>query len=118
MNITNGPITYTNRALKRVSGDASYIFYQTNLVVPFLPPGTNVLAVELHINSPVVPSVGFDLELLGIGYPISTPSLSVNLSASGIALSWPCADGLGYSLFSSTNLNAAVAWQPEPTSAR
>lgn len=113
MNMTNGPITYTNRALRRIAGDPSYIFYPTNLVVPFLPAGTNQVAVELHSSSPVSPSLGFDMELLGTGYPITTPSLSANLTGSGIVLSWLCGNGTSYSLYSSENLTDSAAWKPD-----
>jgi hypothetical protein len=114
MNMPDGPILFTNRALKRVSGDASYIFYPTNLAV-LLPTGTNVVAVELHINSPVIPSLGFDMELLASGYRIPPPSLSVSLAADGILLSWPIDSSASYSLYSNTNLTLSSGWVPETT---
>jgi len=104
-NLPNGPISYTNQALKRIVGDTSYIFYPTNLVVPFLPAGTNLLTIELHLNSPVMPSMGFDMELLATGYPISTPALSINLSTNQIQLRWLAGNSVSYALFSTTNLS-------------
>ncbi len=115
MNMTNGRISYDNQALKRVTGDASYIFYPTNLTVPFLTAGTNVIAVEVHSSSPTIPSLGFDMELLATGYSITTPSLSARVTGSGVALSWLCANGISYSLFSSPALAQTGAWTPEPT---
>jgi hypothetical protein len=111
-NLPSGPISYTNQALKRVVGGASYIFSPTNLVVPFLPAATNLLSVELHLNSPVMPSAGFDMELLATGYPISTPSLSVKGLSNQIQLRWLAANGISYSLFSTTNL-ANANWVAE-----
>jgi lysophospholipase L1-like esterase len=116
-NLPNGPISYTNLALKRFVVDGPYIFNPTNLVVPFLPPGTNVLAVELHLNSPAMPSAGFDMELLATGYPISTPSLSVNLSTNQIQLRWLAGNSISYSLFSTTNL-VDTTWVPETAPVR
>jgi len=110
-----GPISVTNRALKRVSGEPAYIFYSTNLAA-VLPVGTNQVAVELHINSPVIPSLGFDMELLASGYHIPPPSLLVSLAVDGILLNWPADNSTPYSLYSSTNLAMPSAWIPETTS--
>jgi hypothetical protein len=112
MNMPAGPITFTNRALKRVSGDPAYIFYSTNLAA-LLPVGTNQVAVELHINSPVIPSLGFDMELLASGYVIPPPPLSVSLVADGILLSWPADGSTSYALYSNTNLITGAGWVPE-----
>jgi hypothetical protein len=112
-NMPDGPISFTNRALKRVSGDPAYVFYPTNFAVTSLPKGTNVVAVELHINSPVIPSLGFDMELLGTGYVPGAPHVSVKTTTNGVQLSWPIAIGTSYSLYSSGNLSDPSGWAPQ-----
>jgi hypothetical protein len=105
-----GPITYTNRALKRVSGDPGYIFYPTNISPGLLRIGTNTLAVELHINSPVIPSLGFDMELLASGYAGAVPSLSATVVGGQIRLSWPANTSAFYGLYSKSSLAAPADW--------
>jgi hypothetical protein len=113
-NMPAGPIGFTNLAPSRVIGERAYIFYPTNVAISRLPAGTNMVAVELHLGSPSNAMAGFDLELLGSGYVIPPPSLSVNLTGGSIVLSWAEETGSGYSLYSSTNLSLSGAWTLVP----
>ena len=37
-----GPVVYSDLALSRVTGNSAYKFFPTNVIVPRLPPGTNL----------------------------------------------------------------------------
>jgi lysophospholipase L1-like esterase len=106
-NMPAGPITYTNLATRSTARESAYIFYPTNLAASSLPAGTNLVAVEVHIFVPTRISNGLDLELLGMGY--FTPSLAITSSGANIFLSWPVANGTGYTLYS-TDLTAPESW--------
>jgi hypothetical protein len=108
-NLPVGPITYTNLALNQVTGFQAYVFSPTTALVSNLPAG-NLVAVELHPNSPTNSALGFDLELIGTGYPMTPPALSIAPAGTDITLSWSFADGTGYSLYSTTNLAISVGW--------
>ena len=57
-------------ATRPAVNDGIHAYYQTDVAVTFLPPGTNVLAVEIHKYAPQMASLSFDLELFGMGdYP-------------------------------------------------
>jgi lysophospholipase L1-like esterase len=112
-NMPTGAITYTNRALKRVNGDAGFTFYPTNLAVSALPAGTNIVAVELHINSPVIPSLGFDMELLASGYRVPPPALSISLDGDRMLLSWMDDGRSSYALYTSNDLVDPATWTPQ-----
>jgi len=68
MPLTN-PITYMTRAATAVGGSAESTFFPTNIQPSLLVNGTNVLAVEVHQDSPTSSDVCFDLELTGIAPP-------------------------------------------------
>jgi len=109
-NMPAGPIAYTNLARMRVFGEAAYIYYPTNISVAPLPAGTNVIAVEVHLFSPMNLTTGFDLELLATGYAVPPPSLTAAVKDGTISLSWPATTGAGYALYSTTNLYAPDRW--------
>jgi lysophospholipase L1-like esterase len=109
-NMPAGPIAYTNTAAKGTLPQNACIFYPTNLAISNLPAGTNLVAVEVHIIGPARITSGMDLELLGMGYLLPPPLLTIGLSAGNVLLSWPASNGSGYSLYSTTNLPAAGSW--------
>jgi len=109
-NLPGGPITYSNLALARMTGDTAHIFYPTNLARVGLPAGTNVVAVEVHLSSVTNTTLGFDMELIGSGYRLPTPSLSIAQADNNILLSWPATNGSSFTLYSTTNLAAAESW--------
>jgi hypothetical protein len=104
-----GPLAYTDPALTSVTGFTSYIFFPTNQAVSALPAGTNLAAVEIHASSVTNNSLGFDLELLGTGFVIVPPLLSIQFSNSNVVLGWPANGGL-LTLYSTTNLALAGGW--------
>lgn len=100
-NLPAGPITSTNQALTAMSYYPRYIFYPTNVPVN-LPPGTNWIAVEVHLSSPTAAAMGFDMELIGSGYPgplIGSLQLSVP----------PAADESDGTLAGQGNVSVSVA---------
>jgi lysophospholipase L1-like esterase len=109
-NLPGGPLAYTNLALNTMTGYTAHIFYPTNLALAGLPAGTNVLAVEVHLSSVTNSTLGFDLELIGSGYPLPTPSLAITPTGGNVALSWPLFGGDSFALYSATNLTASGSW--------
>jgi lysophospholipase L1-like esterase len=109
-NLPSGPITYNNVALARMTGFTAHVFYPTNLAITGLPTGTNLVAVEVHVSSVTNTTLGFDMELIGGGYLLPTPSLSIAQTTNNILLSWPMTSGSGFTLYSTTNLVAAESW--------
>ena len=75
-NLPAGPITYTNRALTTMSYYQRYDFFPTNVPVN-LSAGTNWITAEVHLSSVMASAMGFDMELIGTGYPLPPPSLSI-----------------------------------------
>lgn len=108
-NMPAGPITYTNLALSSPSIQTFSLFYPTNLAAANLPVGTNMVAVELHLQVASQSRISFDLEMLGTGYP--APSISIESSAGNVVLSWPVTNGGSFSLYSTTNLTTGN-WTP------
>ncbi|MFZ0826349.1 MAG: GDSL-type esterase/lipase family protein [Verrucomicrobiia bacterium] len=109
-NMPAGLITNLTLAPKLTSGEAAYIFYQTNLSASGLAPGTNLVAVEVHLRIGTRIICGMDLELLGAGFVLPPPLLTIGLSGGNVQLSWPASNGSGYTLYSTTNLPAAGSW--------
>jgi lysophospholipase L1-like esterase len=109
----NQPLSYLTLSTKPALTDAVHTYYQTNIPVSFLPPGTNVLAVEIHKFAPSMASVSFDLELFGMGdYPPPAPPLSIALDGTDVRLSWPATNNAGFVLFSGTDLLQTPSWLP------
>ena len=108
-NMPIGPITYTNPASQRaIIYEQPYTFYPTNIAVSNLPAGTNLVAVEVHLYNASRTSLGFDMELIGMG--CFSPTLSIASAGTNIFLAWPVANGTGYTLYSSTDLTAPGGW--------
>jgi lysophospholipase L1-like esterase len=115
-NMPSGLITYTNLAMSTPGVTMLSLFNSTNLTAVNLPVGTNLVAVELHLQSASQPRIGFDLELLGTGYP--APPVSIGSSGSNVVLSWPATNGSSFSLYSSTNLATTGSWTPTTIAAQ
>ncbi len=62
-NMPEGPISYTTRAMAGMSGTEERTFIEYDLPVGLLWEGVNVLAVEVHQNSPSSSDVSFNLAL-------------------------------------------------------
>jgi hypothetical protein len=110
-NLPAGPIAYTNLAINAMNVYNRHIFFPTNVPV-HLSAGTNWIAAEVHLRSVAGPAMGFDLELIGNGYLLSTPPLSIKSSGdNAVTLSWPIPYGSSFSLYSATNLSATSNWE-------
>lgn len=109
-----GPVVYGDLALSRVTGDSAYKFFPTNVVVPRLPPGTNLVTVELHQSSTTNSALGFDLELLGSGVRFPPSVLSATVSGNNLLITWPTTNTAGYTLYSSTTLGGGWSISPAP----
>ena len=109
-NLPSGPVAYTNLALAAMTGFTAHIFYPTNIAVTSLPTGTNLVAAEIHQSSVTNSTLGFDMELIGSGYLLTTPTLANTQSGSNVLLNWPVTNGYSFNLFSTTNLVAAGSW--------
>jgi GDSL-like Lipase/Acylhydrolase family len=115
-NLPAGPVTYTNLASSAMTIYNRHIFYPINLPVN-LPTGTNCIAAEVHLSSGSATAMGFDLELIGSGYRLPAPSLSIVQTIDhNVAVSWPLAYGSIFSLYSTTNLYSANSWTLTPSS--
>ncbi len=110
---TNQPLAYLDRAKAPVLTDGLDTYYQTNIAVLFLPPGTNVLAVEVHKFIPALSTLSFDLELFGMGdYPPPTPSLAIAQEGTDVFLRWSATNSAGYALFSGPDRFQSPSWLP------
>ncbi len=108
INLPPGPISFLDRATIGIVGDPLHTYYPTNRPIPFLPAGTNILAVEVHKFSPVQPYLSFDLELFGLGeFP---PKLAASRDGGDFTLHWPATNNAGYIVVSGTNLAQAHLW--------
>jgi len=110
VNLRPGPVSFLDLATVPVNGDPSLTYYPTNLPIPFLPAGTNVVAVEIHKFSLAKVNLSFDLELFGLGeFP---PRLAASLAGTDFALSWPATNHAGFVLVSGTDLSQVGKWSP------
>lgn len=107
-----GPVSFQTHATAAVSGDLLNTYYPTNLPIPlpFLPVGTNVLAVEIHKFSASQPTLSFDLELFGLG--AFAPGLTASLQGTDFTVRWPATNNAGYILVSGTNPARTDTWTP------
>jgi lysophospholipase L1-like esterase len=108
-NLPAGPVSYSTLATTNIANENEYIFFPTNLALT-LPPGTNVVAVEVHQSALTNRNFGFDFELLGGAAVLPTPSLAATLTNNQVLLSWPLTNGGAFTLFSTTAL-APPVWQ-------
>jgi lysophospholipase L1-like esterase len=113
VNLPTGPITSQTMATTSVTptADDANTYFPTNLSIASLPAGTNIIAVEIHKNSPAGAGLVFDLELFGQG-PY-TPPLSFVSTSGALQLTWP-SNYNSFSLQSATNLSSTNAWQIIP----
>jgi lysophospholipase L1-like esterase len=117
-NMPAGPISSTTLASSAMSLYNRQIFYPANVPVSLPAASTNCMAVEVHLSSVSVSAMGFDMEVIGSGYLLLPPQLSIASPDSGnVTLNWPLSYGGSYLLFSTTNLNAPGSWTPTTGSA-
>ncbi len=79
-NMPAGPITSTTLASASAADEQT--FFVTTLASTNVPPGTNILAVEIHQNAGNSSDLGFNLEVDGDGYvfspAVSNPPVAFN----------------------------------------
>jgi len=66
-NLPQSGVTANTRAISGISGADEVRLFSTNISPALLRIGTNVVAVEVHQNSPNSSDLSFDLELAGMG---------------------------------------------------
>ena len=88
-NLPAGLVTNTTLALVALSTPEEDTFFRTNLSPSLLVLGTNLLAVEVHQQSPASGDLSFDLELLGSDVPtvLRGPWLN-SVSCSNAVVKW------------------------------
>jgi hypothetical protein len=109
-NLPSGPVTFQTQASIATLGDLMHDYFPTNVPIAGLPPGTNVVAVEVHKFSPTQPSLSFDLELFGTGE--FAPGLAASREGADFTVRWPATNNAGFILLSGTNLSRPAAWSP------
>ncbi len=115
-NMPTGPVTFTNAALSPIIGADQTQFISKALSPSMLATGTNVIAVEIHQDSPSTPDARFDFELTASAVVPADAPLSFSRSGGNTILSWPQAAGL-LRLCSTANLTPPVMWIPVNVSA-
>jgi lysophospholipase L1-like esterase len=109
-NLPSGPVSFLTQASIPMLGDLMHDYFPTNVPIAGLPPGTNVVAVEVHKFSPTQPSLSFDLELFGTGE--FAPRLAASRDGADFTVRWPATNNAGFILLSGTNLSRSAAWSP------
>jgi lysophospholipase L1-like esterase len=107
-NLPSGPISFPTHATTAVAGDAMSTYFPANVPIAGLPPGTNVVAVEVHSFSPSQASLSFDLELFGAGE--FAPRLAASRDGADFTVRWPT-NSAGFNLETCTGLPPAGVWQ-------
>jgi hypothetical protein len=110
-NMPGGGVSFSTLASTSVVGSTQTQFMTRVLSPSALVSGTNVLAVELHQDSPATPDARFEFELLATALVPSSATLKMAQSGNITTLSWPEAAGL-LRVYSTTNLAPPVSWLP------
>jgi lysophospholipase L1-like esterase len=107
-NMPLGPISYTNTAGNATATfDSGYTYYPTNIALTAPILGTHEAAVEVHKVIPAKSIMGFDMEVLGMGYYIPSPLIAI--TNGNVLLSWPVNTSASFSLYSAADVTSG-AW--------
>jgi hypothetical protein len=88
-NMPQGPVNHLTAASGSVGGaDETSVLYGTNVAPALLFNGTNVIAVEIHQNSPGSSDMSFDLELTGTLGPVQ-PRIEITTPATNAFFTEP-----------------------------
>jgi hypothetical protein len=88
-NMPESPVGFATRALSAaVGGDESTNTFAATAGAALLVPGTNVVAVEVHQESPMSSDLSFDLECLAFP-PGGLPALQIGGAGGGCLVRWP-----------------------------
>ena len=82
-NMPSGTVTYTTRASTAISGAAESSWFEAPIDPALLVAGSNVIAVELHQQSPTSTDISFNLELRATEAQAPTPSVTLTSPADG-----------------------------------
>ena len=110
-NMPAGPVSFTNLASSAILGAAQTQFLSKALSPSVLVTGTNIIAVEIHQDSPSTPDARFDFELTAAAVVPADAAASIARFGGNTVLTWPQTAGL-LRLFSATNLAPPVSWWP------
>ncbi|MDB6029928.1 MAG: Amylopullulanase [Verrucomicrobiales bacterium] len=108
-NLPTGTINFGTLALSAIGGADETNFVEAIVSVGLVVNGTNVVAVEMHQNSPNSSDLSFDLEVLGLRAPPPARLAVRSASDAQIELSWG-GSAWNYRLEGAANLGAA--WSP------
>jgi hypothetical protein len=109
-NMPAGNVTFTTRAATAYTGSDERRFRDFHVPAEHLRAGKNVLAVEVHQESPSSSDLSFNLELLGL-VDSSPPRLMIESNGDLLELTWS-AYQLGYILEAATDLTPPIHWEP------
>jgi hypothetical protein len=88
MNMPTGEVLSATLASSAVGSTNESFYFPTNASAGPLVEGANVLAVELHQNSPGTSDASFDLSLVGLSSAIPDRSVRIARTEAGLAISW------------------------------
>jgi hypothetical protein len=88
-NLPAGTITYTTRASVAIGGADESAWLTVPVSQSLLVAGTNVVAVEIHQQSPQSTDISFDLELTATAAVSSAPSVTLVSPANGSVVNSP-----------------------------
>lgn len=105
-NMNEGPVTFSTLAN---SAADEQTFFPTSVAIGGLPPGTNIVAVEVHQSSATSSDLGLNLELVATGYEdiAAPPLLKIELADGLVELRWP-STSVGWQVYSAATVNAPV----------
>jgi len=111
-NLPTGTLNYLTRASTNVGGADETTFYETNLASANFVKGTNVLAVEIHQNSPTSSDTAFSLRLNALLAPSQNPpTLVTGRTDDGLRVSWPVSF-VGWRIEAASVVGPGGIWQP------
>ncbi|HMJ90714.1 MAG TPA: polysaccharide lyase family 8 super-sandwich domain-containing protein [Candidatus Acidoferrum sp.] len=110
-NMPAGVVTMSTLASSAITVPSQTEFISRTLSPASLTNGWNVIAVEIHQDSPNTPDARFDFELMAHALSPSNTQLIVTRTATGPTLMWPVAAGLLRPCMT-TNLTSPVVWEP------
>lgn len=110
-NLPTGTVNYLTRASTNVGGAEETTFYETNLASANFVKGTNVLAVEIHQNSPTSTDTAFNLRLNALLAPSQIPpTLVTGRTDDGLRVSWPVSF-VGWRIEAASVVGPGGIWQ-------
>ena len=110
-NLPTGTVNYLTRASTRVGGTDETTFFETDLAAADFAKGTNVLAVEIHQDSPSSTDTAFNLRLTALLAPSQNPpTLVTERTVDGLRVSWPVSF-VGWRIEAASVVGPGGVWQ-------